>query len=88
MSYIFIDREGESGLRQEMRRSMRGGYRHDGYSPMMRGGEYERGYRTGYREATEDWEEDENYRRRRDSLGRYMWLNLGGIGACLSHPLY
>jgi hypothetical protein len=38
---------------------------------MMRGGEYERGYRTGYREATEDWEEDEHYRRRRDSLGRY-----------------
>ena len=70
--YIFIDRDGDEGLRHEMRRSMRGGYRHDGYSPMMRGGEYERGYRTGYREATEDWEEDENYRRRRDSSGRYM----------------
>ena len=65
--YIFIDREGESGLRQEMRRSMRGGY-----SPMMRGGEYERGYRTGYREATEDWEEDENYRRRRNSRGEFI----------------
>jgi len=55
-----------------MRRSMRGGYHHDGYSPMMRGGEYERGYRTGYREATEDWEEDEHYRRRRNSRGEFI----------------
>ena len=59
MSYIFIDKEGEGGLRQEMRRS-------------MRGGEYERGYRTGYREATEDWEEDEHYRRRRNSRGEFI----------------
>ena len=71
--YIFIDREGDEGLRHEMRRSMRSGsYRHDGYSPMMRGGEYERGYRTGYREATEDWEEDEHYRRRRNSRGEFI----------------
>ena len=72
MSWIFVDKDGENGLRQEMRRSMRGGYRHDGMSPMMRGSEYERGYRMGYKEATEDWEDDEHYRRRRDSLGRYM----------------
>ena len=70
--YIFIDRDGDEGLRHEMRRSLRGGYRHDGYSPMMRGGEYERGYRTGYREATEDREEDEHYRRRRNSRGEFI----------------
>jgi hypothetical protein len=71
--YIFIDRDSDEGLRHEMRRSMRSGsYSHDGYSPMMRGGEYERGYRTGYREATEDWEEDENYRRRRNSRGEFI----------------
>lgn len=75
MAWIFVDKE-EGGskeqMRSNMRSMMRGGYHHDGYSPMMRGGEYERGYRTGYREATEDWDEDEHYRRRRDSLGRYM----------------
>lgn len=71
--WIFVDKdkESEGQMRQQMRRTMRGGYRYDG-DGMMRGGEYERGYRTGYREATEDWDEDEHYRRRRDSLGRYM----------------
>ena len=74
MSWIFVDKDGESGLRQEMRRSMRGGYRHDGMSPMMRGSEYERGYRMGYKHGWEDSENDmdEEFRRSRDSRGRFV----------------
>ena len=78
MGYIFVDREGESGgqMRQQMRRSMRGGYRHDCYSPMMRGGDYEQGYRVGYKHGWEDSEDDMdeemNMRRARDSRGRYI----------------
>lgn len=78
MGYIILDREGDGGhysMRQQMRRNMRRNYRiYDGGSDtMMREGEYERGYRMGYRHGVEDWEEDdENYRRSRDSRGRYM----------------
>ena len=73
MGYIFVDRDGE-GVRHEMRRNMRGGYRHEGYSPMMRGG-YEHGYRKGYEEGWMDHEDDmeeAQMRRRRDSMGRYV----------------
>lgn len=70
MAWIFVDKEGEgSELRSQMRRNMRGGYRHhiDG------GSEYERGYRYGYKHGWEDYEdEDEHYRRSRDSRGRYV----------------
>ena len=57
-----------------MRRSMRGGYRHDGYSPMMRDNDnYEHGYRMGYKHGWEDSEDDDmEYRRARDSRGRYV----------------
>lgn len=80
MGYIFVDRgEGEGGgIRHQMRRSMRGGYNHElGYSPMMRehGGGYEHGYRMGYKHGWEDHEDDmeeENYRRARDSRGRFI----------------
>lgn len=80
MAWIFVDKEGESGgtekMRQQMRRNMRGGgYRY----PMMRHGEdsWEHGYRQGYKHGWEDNEsemmdEDVEYRRRRDSRGRYM----------------
>lgn len=73
MGYIFVDREGESGgqMRQNMRRSMRGG----SYSPMMRGGNYEHGYRMGYKHGWEDHEDemdDMDFRRARDSKGRYI----------------
>ena len=78
MGYIFVDREGESGgqMRQNMRERMRSGYRHEGYSPVMRGdGSYEHGYRMGYRHGWEDSEDDMddmNMRRARDSRGRYV----------------
>jgi len=76
MGYIFVDKESEGGgkMRQQMRRSMRGGYRHDGYSPMMRGDEYEQGYRMGYKHGWEDSENDmdEEFRRSRDSRGRFV----------------
>ena len=57
MGYIFIDRESDgSQMRQQMRRSMRGGYRHDGMMPTMRGGDsYEYGYRIGYKHGWEGW---------------------------------
>lgn len=77
MGYIILDKEGEDGgkMRENMRRNMRGGYRYEGHSPMMRGGDsWEHGYRMGYRHGWEDHEDDvdENYRRQRDSRGRYM----------------
>ena len=76
MGYIFVDKESEGGgnMRQQMRRSMRGGDRHDGYSPMMRGGDYEQGYRMGYKHGWEDSENDmdEEFRRSRDSRGRFV----------------
>ena len=59
-----------------MRRNMRGGnYRY----PMMRHGDdgYEHAYRKGYKHGWEDSEsemmdDDMEYRRRRDSRGRFM----------------
>lgn len=82
MAWIFVDKEEESGgdkMRKQMRRNMRGGdYRY----PMMRHGgegEYDHGYRMGYKHGWEDRErdtmmddDDVEYRRRRDSRGRYM----------------
>lgn len=81
MSTIIIDDGGEmrSQMREKMRRNYRynsgnrmwdDGYRHDGRT-------YEDGYREGYKHGYEDGEEDsggggENYRRERDSRGRYM----------------
>ena len=75
MGWIFVDKEkGGEEMRQQMRRSMRDGYRHEGYSPMMRGGDnYEHGYRMGYKHGWEDSEDDDmEYRRSRDSRGRYV----------------
>ena len=75
MSWIFVDKEkGGEEMRQQMRRSMRGSYRHEGYSPMMRSGDnYEHGYRMGYKHGWEDSEDDDmEYRRARDSRGRYV----------------
>ena len=79
MGYIFIDKDEDGGMekmRRNMRRNMRGGdYRY----PMMRHhGEdgYEHGYRKGYEHGWEDHEhdmdEEHEYRRRRDSRGRYI----------------
>lgn len=80
MGYIFVDRESESGgmekMRQQMRRNMRGGGYRGGSNSGS--GNYRDGYRQGYKHGWEDkedeWMEDEEmeYRRRRDSRGRYM----------------
>lgn len=79
MGYIFVDKgDGESsGMRHQMRRSMRGGYHHEGYSPMMRehNDGYEHGYRMGYKHGWEDHEDEMDgvdYRRQRDSRGRFV----------------
>ena len=62
MSWIFVDKEKDGSQGQ-----MRSG---DMY---MRGDEYEHGYRMGYKHGWEDSdEEDMEYRRSRDSRGRYM----------------
>lgn len=81
MGYIFVDRESESGggmekMRQQMRRNMRGGNMRGGSGSGS--GNYRDGYRQGYKHGWEDhedeWLEDDEveYRRRRDSRGRYM----------------
>ena len=76
MGWIFVDKDSEGGkeqMRQQMRRSMRGGGSYRTYSS---GGnyrdEYEHGYRQGYKHGWEDSEDDDmEYRRGRDSRGRY-----------------
>ena len=78
MSWIFVDKESEGGMRSQMRRNMRGGdYRSMGGSSAMMHNDYNEGYRMGYKHGWEDkdddWdEESEHYRRRRDSSGRFM----------------
>lgn len=73
MGYLIFntDRDDEmEGLRSHMRRSYRGGnYRYGGSNPSMR----EHYYRMGYRDSREDMEDEqeEMYRRQRDSRGRY-----------------
>ena len=74
MAWIFVDKESESGgqMRSQMRRNMRGGYRNYGGGNYR--DEYEHGYRQGYKHGWEDKEDDEDmeYRRGRDSRGRYV----------------
>lgn len=78
MSWIFVDKEkgGESEMRQQMRRNMRsGGYRSYGGSGVSMREDYNEGYRQGYKHGWEDMERDMDeveYRRSRDSRGRYM----------------
>lgn len=81
MGYIFVDRESEGGgmekMRQQMRRNMRsgGGYRggNSGGSGNYRDG-YRQGYKHGWEDKEDEWMDDDEmeYRRRRDSRGRYM----------------
>lgn len=76
MAWIFVDKESEGGeMRQQMRRNMRmGGYR--GMNYRNYGSEsYRDGYRQGYKHGVEDYEDemdDMEYRRARDSRGRYV----------------
>ena len=80
MGYIVInkDEKDAEGMRQNMRRYMRGGYRYDGGARMMRDDradrDYEHHYKMGYKHGWEDHEDemDAEYRRARDSRGRYV----------------
>ena len=72
---IVDDKHKEDGYRrEEMYRRMNGGYRVDDAARMgnYRDNEYDEGYRTGYEHGFRDHEQDENWRRMRDSRGRYM----------------
>lgn len=77
MGYIIVNRDhedGVEGMRMNMRRAMRGGYRHEGIMPYMRhhdGYDHEKMYELGFRHGWEDADE-EHYRRMRDSKGRYV----------------
>lgn len=80
MAWIFVDKEEESGkqqMRSNMRHMMRsGGYRSYGGSSANMRGDYSDGYRMGYRHGWDDREDDMDdemeYRRRRDSRGRFI----------------
>lgn len=78
--YIIVDdKHKDDGYRREEMYRRMGGYRGDGYR--MTGGvrmgdyresEYDEGYRTGYEHGYRDREQDEDFRRMRDSHGRFM----------------
>lgn len=77
MAWIFVDKEGQSGeMRQQMRRNMRGdGYHGMNYRNYCGGNNYRDGYKLGYKEGWEDHEDemdDMEYRRARDSRGRFV----------------
>lgn len=78
MAWIFVDKEEEGGGQQQMRSQMRRNMRSGGYHSDMRdGSSYRDGYRQGYKHGWEDKEdewghEDMEYRRLRDSRGRYI----------------
>lgn len=77
MAWIFVDKDDEGGSKQKMRSQMRTMMRGGGYRSSGSGSSYHDGYRQGYKHGWEDkedeWEDDEmEYRRRRDSRGRYV----------------
>lgn len=74
MGYIILnDDKDMDGVRSNMRRMMRGGYRHESTMPYMRSERYnhDKMYELGFRHGWEDADE-EHYRRARDSRGRYI----------------
>ena len=77
MAWIFVDKEEESGkqqMRSNMRQMMRsGGYRNygGGNSGSYRDG-YRQGYRHGWEDSEDDMDDEPEYRRRRDSRGRFI----------------
>lgn len=74
MAWIFVDKESEGDMRSQMRRNMRGGYRNYGGSSTMMREDSNEHYRRGYRHGWEDHEDEmeQDYRRQRDSRGRYV----------------
>ena len=72
--FIIVDdkRKDDGYRREEMYRRMNG-YRQEGVRMGdYRDCEYDDGYRNGYECGWKDHEQDENWRRMRDSRGRYM----------------
>lgn len=78
MAWIFVDKDGQGGeMRQQMRRNMRSGDYRGGmnYRNYGSGSTYHDGYRQGYKHGWEDHEDemdDMEYRRARDSRGRFV----------------
>lgn len=68
MAFIVIDKDSKEQLRSNMREEMRHGYRD--YPHMRNDGVHS--YREGYRHGWEDAEDDEHFRRSRDSRGRFI----------------
>lgn len=68
MAFIVIDKDNKEQMRSDMREEMRRGYRS---YPHMRNDD-SNSYREGYKHGWEDAEEEEHYRRSRDSRGRYI----------------
>lgn len=74
--FIIVDDKKDDGYRREEMYRRMGGYRMTdgirmgGYRDEEK--EYDEGYRKGYEHGFKDHEWDENYRRMRDSRGRYM----------------
>lgn len=75
---IVDDKHKDDGYRREEMYRRMGGYRNDGYHGGgvrmgdYRNNDYDEGYRTGYEHGFRDHEQDENWRRERDSRGRFM----------------
>jgi hypothetical protein len=71
---IVDDKHSDDGYRREEMYRRMGGYRmHDGVRMGdYRDNEYDEGYRTGYQHGFKDHEQEEGWRRMRDSRGRYM----------------
>ena len=77
MSRRFIivnDKHHDDGYRREEMYRRMGGYRMDGDMRMgdYRESDYDEGYRTGYEHGFKDHEQDEAWRRMRDSHGQFM----------------
>lgn len=77
MAWIYIDKEsGGSDMRSQMRRNMRSYPQMMHKHASMGEGGYQEGYRQGYKHGWEDKEDEEmdsvEFRRMRDSRGRFM----------------
>jgi hypothetical protein len=78
---IILDRDSEGGTSTQMRRHMRNNMRNN-YRNQIAGGSvsmkdeakeaYKKGYEEGWKDCEEETKGSEEYRRSRDSHGRYM----------------
>lgn len=74
MIIIKDDSNGKEQMRSSMREEMRRGGNYRSGGNYRGGGNYrtEEAYREGYRHGWEDSEDEEHYRRQRDSMGRFV----------------